>query len=85
MARGNVLLGGHPGVVAGALDLVERLPDEVKAHQQVGERVDRGLVPHVREFLRRGQGAAVAVAPADDVDQRQPADAHKLMHGTVAG
>src|SRR5437588_9636718 len=69
LARGEVLLGGHPGIVAGALDFPERLFDEVEADQQVGERVDRGLISHVREFLRRGQGAAVAVAAADHVDQ----------------
>src|SRR6266581_5894753 len=69
LAHRDVLLTGHPTVVAGTLDFLQRLFGEVEAHQQVGERVDARLVTHVRQFLGGGQGASVAVAPADHVDQ----------------
>src|SRR5688572_1796499 len=83
LAGVDALLLGEAGVAAGAPDFAIGELGEMEARQQVGHGVDRRLVADVGELVGRRQRAAVAVAAADDVDQRDARLLRRLLHFRV--
>src|SRR6266446_1111248 len=67
---GDAFRGAEASKIAGRFQLLERFLVEVKADQQLQQSVERHLVTHIGELGRSRDRTVVAVAAADDIDQR---------------
>src|SRR5262245_25710758 len=73
LPRGDVFGGRHALVVAGLAQLPQRLLEEMERSAENDLGLDAADVAHLLQLLAREDRAAVAVAAALHVDERQPA------------
>jgi hypothetical protein len=68
--RSDAFLGAQCGKIPSRLQLLERPLIEMENDQQVEQSVEGHLVTHIGELGRIGDRPVIAIAAADNIDQR---------------